>query len=544
MKLHVDRYRISVAKQKNMAIILATMLGVTSSHAVLAAGELRIAMSASDIPQTTGQADQGGEGWRFIGFTLYDGLVRWQTDSADQASRLEPSLATSWSVDPQDSQRWTFVLREGVTFHDGSAFDAESVVWNLDKLLNENAEQFDPAQARQGGNRLSSVESYKVIDANKVEIRTKAPDAMLPYNLVRIAMSSKANWENLGKDWAAVAASPSGTGPFRLTALSPRERVELVPFENHWDETRRSELDKVVLVPMPDASARTAALMSNQVDWIESPAPDALPMLASSGYNIVSGPYPHNWTWTFSFVEGSPWVDERVRKAANLAIDREAMMTLVGGYGIAAEGWVPPSSPWFGKPEFKLGFDPDAARALLAEAGFGPENPVKASALISAGGSGQMSPIPMNEYIQQSLAEVGIEISFQTVDWNTMITSLRAGAQHETMNGIHSLNFSFDLSDPGGAFQRLMLCDMVPPAGTNWGNQCDPELDALIHEAENTFDLAEQDRVLQRVHEHVVNNANFLFVAHDVAPRAMSSKVHGFVSAQTWYPSLTSVTIE
>ena len=219
-------------------------------------------------------------------------------------------------------------------------------------------------------------------------------------------------------------------------------------------------------------------------------------------------------------------------------------MGLVGGYGLPAQGWVPPSSPWFGAPEFKLSYDPEAAKALLAEAGYDTGNPVKVTALVSPGGSGQMAPIPMNEYIQQALGEVGIEVTLQTVDWNTMITSLRSGAQHETMKGIHSLNFSYDLSDPGGAFQRLMLCKMVPPAGTNWGNQCSPELDALITAAETTFDLGEQDEALRKVHEHVVNNANFLFVAHDTAPRVMSKKVKGFVPSQSWYPTITGVTVE
>ena len=292
---------------------LALLLG---AGAALAQGELRIAMSVSDIPQTTGQADQGGEGWRFIGFNLYDGLVRWEAAPASQASRIEPALAVSWEVDPEDQTRWTFKLRDGVTFHDGSKFDADAVVWNFDKLLNDKSEQYDPAQARQGGNRLNNIASYSAVDPLAVEIRTKKPDAMLPYNLVRISMSSKANWENLGKDWAKVAASPSGTGPFRLASLTPRERAELVPFADYWDASRKSALDKVVLIPMPDASARTAALMSNQVDWIESPAADALPMLEASGFQVVSGPYPHNWTWTLSFVEGSAWADERVRKAA------------------------------------------------------------------------------------------------------------------------------------------------------------------------------------------------------------------------------------
>ena len=109
-----------------------------------AQGVLRIGMTASDIPLTTGQADNGGEGMRFAGYTIYDALINWDLSRSDKASDLTPGLATSWTIDPADKTRWTFKLRPGVTFHDGSTFDANAVVWNLDKLLKQDSRQ--PAQ--------------------------------------------------------------------------------------------------------------------------------------------------------------------------------------------------------------------------------------------------------------------------------------------------------------------------------------------------------------------------------------------------------------
>src|SRR6478609_11640840 len=94
--------------------------GIASSTAS-AQGTLRIGMTASDIPLTTGQTDNGGEGQRFLGFTAYDALVNWDLTSATKPSDLVPGLATSWAVDATDKTKWTFKLREGVTFHDGSA---------------------------------------------------------------------------------------------------------------------------------------------------------------------------------------------------------------------------------------------------------------------------------------------------------------------------------------------------------------------------------------------------------------------------------------
>jgi len=137
-------------------------------------------MTASDIPLTTGQADNGGEGMRFLGYTVYDGLINWDLSSASTASELVPGLATSWSVDKADTTKWTFKLREGVKFHDGSDFTADAVVWNLDKLLKNDAPQFDPRQSAQGRSRIPSVGSYKVVDTYTVEVTTKTPTRRCP----------------------------------------------------------------------------------------------------------------------------------------------------------------------------------------------------------------------------------------------------------------------------------------------------------------------------------------------------------------------------
>src|ERR1700730_15968982 len=126
---------------------------IASGSAAGAQGTLPIGMTASDIPLTPGQTDNGGEGMRFMGYTVYDALVNWDLSSADKPSDIVPGLATSWSVDSSDKTKWIFRLRDGVTFHDGSAFTAQSVVWNFEKLLNDKSPQFDPRQAAQGRSR-------------------------------------------------------------------------------------------------------------------------------------------------------------------------------------------------------------------------------------------------------------------------------------------------------------------------------------------------------------------------------------------------------
>jgi ABC-type transport system substrate-binding protein len=113
-----------------------------------AQGTLRIGMTASDVPLTTGQTDQGGEGMRFLGYTVYDALINWDLSKADKPSGLVPGLATSWSVDAVDKNKWTFKIRPGVKFHDGSDFDAEAAVWNFEKLLNQQPRNSTRASRR------------------------------------------------------------------------------------------------------------------------------------------------------------------------------------------------------------------------------------------------------------------------------------------------------------------------------------------------------------------------------------------------------------
>ena len=109
--------------------------------------------------------------------------------------------------------------------------------------------------------------------------------------------------------------------------------------------------------------------------------------------------------------------------------------------------------------------------------------------------------------------------------------------------GASAINFSYFIQDPFTGLIRHLSCDLIAPNGTNWGHYCDPDMEKLIKEIRTTFDPAEQDKVLQKVQEKYVNDALFLFVAHDVAPRAMSPKVKGFVQAQNWFQDFSGITI-
>src|SRR5205814_476480 len=170
---------------KSRATAAIVMLSIASVMGLprIAGAEtvLRIGMTAADIPRTLGQPDQGFEGNRFTGLTMYDALTMWDLSSADKPSVVIPGLATEWKVDA----------------------------------------------------------------AEGADAKAKSQAA-----------------------WAAFARNASGTGPWKMSSFTPRERLELAKNENYWDKARIPKVDKMLLLPMPEASARTAALLSGQVDWI------------------------------------------------------------------------------------------------------------------------------------------------------------------------------------------------------------------------------------------------------------------------------------
>ena len=520
---------------------------------------VRIGMTAADIPRTLGQPDQGFEGNRFTGNTMYEGLTTWDLSSADKPSVIIPGLATEWNVDASDKTKWVFKLRAGVKFHDGSDFDADAVVWNVEKVLKQDAVHFDPSQVGVTASRMPTLRSARAIDRATVELTTAQPDSLLPINLTNLYFASPAHWKKLygavpasvadpkeraKQAWDAFSRNASGTGPWKMAGFVPRERLELVKNDAYWDAARRPKVDRLLLLPMPEANARTAALLSGQVDWIEAPAPDALAQIKQRGFNVYANEQPHVWPWQFSRSEGSPWNDLRVRQAANLCIDRDAMKVgLLSGLMVSATGTFEPGHPWRGNPKFQIKYNPDAARQLMTEAGFSKTKRLKVKTQTSASGSGQMLPLPMNEFVQQSLAECFFEVELDVIEWNTLFTNWRKGAKDEAARGANAINVTYAAMDPFFAMVRFLDSKMAPPTSNNWGYINDPEFDRLVATARQTFDATARDKALAALHERSVDEAAFLWVAHDVGPRALSPKIKNFVQPKSWFVDFSTMTM-
>src|SRR6202021_3728582 len=159
-------------KRGFIAAVVAAVVACAASSAS-AAGVLTVGMTAGALPVTTGNPDQGFEGYRFVGYNLYDSLVLWDLSQGDKAADIKPGLATEWHIDEGDNKRWIFTLRKGVKWHDGCPFTADDVVWNLAYSSNEKAPKFNPAQFAQARPYLGTYAGVEKVDDHTVAFTTK-----------------------------------------------------------------------------------------------------------------------------------------------------------------------------------------------------------------------------------------------------------------------------------------------------------------------------------------------------------------------------------
>jgi peptide/nickel transport system substrate-binding protein len=507
---------------------------------------LRIAMTASDIPTTTGLPNNGFEGLRFLGYPVFEGLVLWDLSRADRLAGLKPGLASSYEQASDDKKTWIFHLRHGVKFHDGTDFNADAVIWNLDRFFKNDSPQFEPPSAGMSRARVPVMASYRKIDDFTVAISTREPASYFPYMAVYLLMTSPASFEKAGNNWGRVATLPAaGTGPFRLTKVLPREFAELARFDGYWDPNRKAKVDVIRLLPIPDANSRMAALRSGQVDWIEVPPPDGIPSLKSAGFTIVTNSYPHDWPWMYNIgAAKSPFKDVRVRQALNYCIDRDGLVTLLNGTAEPSVGWLKPKDSGFGEPANRYGFDPAKGKALLVEAGYTAQKPLSFKVMISTSGSGQMLPLPMNEYLQDNLKQAcGVNVAFDAVEWQVLLDSVRLTPDNPGLRGAMALNVSSPASD-AGIMARYFSSANFSPNGFNFERWKDDKFDAALAALAAAPDPAAAEADYRAANERLVDNPPWLYIVHDLNPRAMSKRVQGFVSAQSWFLDLTTVSLK
>jgi ABC-type transport system substrate-binding protein len=239
----------------------------------------------------------------------------------------------------------------------------------------------------------------------------------------------------------------------------------------------------------------------------------------------------------------SPFKDVRVRQALNYCIDRGGLVEFLNGTAEPSVGWLKPKDAGFGNPTNRYGFDPSKGKALLAQAGYTTAKPLSFKVMISTSGSGQMQPLPMNEYLQENLRDAcGVKVELDPVDWTVMTNLVRSSPESPALHGAMALNFSTTSSDVSW-LAKSFLSTYFSPNGLNFSQWKDDKFEAALAQLAESTDPAVIEAAYRAAHERLVDNPPWLYIVHDLNPRAMNKKVQGFVSAQSWFTDLTLVSM-
>ncbi len=445
---------------------------------------------------------------------VYDGLVRYK----DGTLEVEPSLATSWDIS-DDGLEYTFSLREGVSFHDGSAFDAEAVKFNFDRMLDENHPYHDTGPFPLSF-FFSAVEDVAVMDASTVKFTLNAPYAPFLSNLAYptgLIVSPAAVMEH-GADFGRNA---SGTGAFTFGEWRSNEAVVVEANADYWGGA--PALDAVVFRPITDANTRVAEMLAGGIDMMVEVPPVSLSSFGADPYVVHEQAGPHVWFLILNAKEG-PFADKRVRQAANYAINKGAIVNdVLEGTAAIAAGPTPPAFAWaYNESLEPYPYDPDKARALLAEAG---TEGAELTFYVTEGGSGMLDPVAMGTAIQADLQAVGLDVKIETYEWNTFLGEVNPGLEGKA----DMAEMAWMTNDPDTLPFLALRTDAWPDkGGFNSGYYSNPAVDELLEAARASTDQAERARLYQEMQTIVQEDAPWVFVANWKQNAVSSNRVENF----------------
>lgn len=446
---------------------------------------------------------------------VYDGLVRYK----DGTLEIEPGLAESWTIN-EEGTVYTFTLREGVEFHDGTALDAEAVKFNFERMLDEGHPFHDTGPFPLSF-FFSAVDTVEAPDPRTVVFRLKEPYAPFLSNLAYPTglIVSPAAVEEHAKDFGR---NPVGTGPFRFVEWQSNSRVVVEANPDYWGGAPK--LEAVVFRPITDANTRVAEMMSGGIDMMVEVPPDNLASFAEDEtYTVHEQAGPHLWFLILNAKQG-PMADKRVRQAVNYAIDKKALVdNVLQGTAEVAAGPTPPAFAWAYNEELKpYPHDPEKARQLLAEAG---ADGAELTFYVTEGGSGMLSPVAMGSAIQADLAEVGLKVKIETYEWNTFLGKVNPGLEGKA----DMAEMAWMTNDPDTLPYLALRTDAFPDkGGFNSGYYSNPQVDELLEEARREVDQEKRAELYMRMQEIVHEDAPWAFIANWKQNAVTSDRVQGF----------------
>lgn len=457
--------------------------------------------------------------------SIYDTLVRFDPAGFD----LKPALATKWTVS-SDGLTYTFTLRQGIKFHDGTDFNADAVKFNFDRMLDPKNAYADTGPFPFAGFYYGSIKETRVVDPSTVQFILKQPYSPLLNSLTlnQGRIVSPTAVKKYGKDFAQ---NPVGTGPFKFSEWQRGVRVVVTRNDSYWDGAPL--LDKIVFRPIPDDQTRYSELKSGNADAIVDVPPDNVaPVKSDSNFTFVSQPGPHIW-WVTLNMQKPPFDKLEARQALMYAINRDAIANdILKGTGTVATGPIPPAIKWaYTDNVTKYTYDPNKAKQMLADAGYG--SGLRLTFWIPESGSGMQSPKSMATAIQGDLARIGVTVDIKTFEWGAYLSKYNAGLGKEA--DMAAMSFMLDPGDPAPYLGLVADSAAAAPNGFNGGYYKSDTVDKLLRDAIATSDQAQRGKLYQQVAQQMTKDVPWIFIDNQIQNAAVSTKVHDFRLHPSFY---------
>lgn len=496
-------YSIFSAKTAVRGALLASCLAVMSPAVALAETTLTVAQQQD--PQNLDPIDTFRLSWGSIASNVFEGLVFRGEDL-----QLQPGLATKWEF-LDDETRIRFTLREGVNFHNGEPFNAEAVKYTFDRLLGEEG-----SKGPQRGN-YTSIREVVVVDEHTVDFLMNQADPVLITKLAGYgAMIVPPKYiQEVGEE--AFDMKPVGTGPFSVAEYMPTVGVKLEKFDGYWNG--EAKVDKVNIRFISESATRMAELLSGGVDIaLNIPTPSVETVQASDEVDLVAVDGPTVKILRFKTDEGIT-ADPRVRKAISMAVDREMIIQALLG-GLASPISSAQGAKSFGNdPSLEAyPYDPEAAKALLKEAGVAPGTKI---ALDLPSNEEEFREIAL--VVASFLQAVGLELTIRPHERNVFFNEIIAEGKTGEMYYFGWGGWTFDFDN---------TAYLIYHTGERNNPYIDDEkLNALLEEERSTYDREVREEALQKVAAYAHEHALDLPMYNLATLYGVNKRVEGFVPA-------------
>lgn len=463
-----------------------------------------------------------------------------------------PGLAESWTVS-DDGLVWTFKLVENATFHDGTPFNAEAVVYNFERWRFTDHPTHFPELVFEyyeymwgGFDDKSIITNVEATSEYEVTFTLSDPLGAMLNNLAMpmFAISSPAAVEAAGAAYGTPSAGYSCTGPYKFVEWISDDHITIVRNENYWGEIP-GNVDTIIYQVIPNAAARLAALQAGAIDAFEQPNVEDIPAIETGDNTYIQyRPSMNVFYLAFSY-RVKEFRDPLVRQAISMAINRQEIVDAFYAPGAEVARTMIPPSLWGYNPDVPAwDYDPEAARALLAEAGY-PDGfsevtllGVDENNMVTDEVVGTMPltlyfmPVqrPYNpdgagigEAQAAYLAEIGLNVTLgQVGDWSAYLNERTNG----NLTGLYQLGWTGDNGDPDN-FLGYFYGDQPRPSEGYYYN---PEVKDLLQQARVMTVQAEREPIYQQVDQMMHDEVARLYIAHSRVPLAFSSRVSGYVA--------------